>query len=152
MLRSTPSLPLRTRVRLVLAVFAVAVAAAILLTPSAAVHADDGEVPVEPTEETVVFTDGEGGVFGSGDNFKVYCVYRIVNSSCNKFQPNDVICINCPDNNKCPTTAGQMGNWQYLDADGNVVCSGTWMRRYRDDKPDDCIVCDGGETGYEFVN
>lgn len=147
MVRSKPSLAPRTRVRLVLAVVLVAVAATILLTPSVAVHAD----PV-PATEPVVFTDGEGGVFGSGDNFDVYCVYLIVNSSCRMFQPGDVICIDCPDSKTCPTPAGEQGNWEYVDADGNVVCRGTWARRFDLDNPDACIVCDGGKTGYEFVH
>lgn len=84
----------------------------------------------------------------------MYCVYNVgtVSGNCGDFGPGSRLCIDCPASGKCPGPPGQISRFRYVDGAGNTICTGTWARAFNLAKPDACIVCTNGQTGYVFVN
>ena len=124
-----------------------------LFVPPAAMATDP-----EPVETT--FTNGEG-VDADGDGIvdpppadQIYCVYtigRILQGNCGQFTTGDRLCIDCPAAGKCPSPANTITRFRYVDAFGQVICRGEWSRSFDVTKPDACITCSKGKTGYKFL-
>jgi len=128
--------------------------ALILLLALAGVSGAAENAELAPPEEVVDFTDAPSGVSGVGDAFDVYCVYNIgaTSGDCGRFASGDTLCVDCPDSGTCPLAANTIGHFRYLAADGTVICTGDWARRFNLRDPDACIECTDGQTGYRFVN
>ena len=106
----------------------------------------------EPVE--TIFTDAIPSDDQPPPPAKVYCVYKIVTTqgNCGRFGVGSKLCIDCPGTGTCPSPAGAITNFVYVDAFGNVICKGTWSRSFDLARPNACIICNNGQTGYKFVN
>lgn len=129
----------------------------LLLAPAAMAMGDgDGDA-----EGETVFTDAEGvdedgdGVIDPPTGHQVYCVYtiaQVLQGNCGAFGRGSKLCIDCPAAGRCPSPAGQITRFRYVDAFGNTICQGTWSRSFDVANPNACIVCINGKNGYKFVN
>lgn len=73
-----------------------------------------------------------------------YCVYLIVESSCDEIDAGDYVCINCPDDDECSNTIA----FKVVNG-SDVECKGRWGNAYGRDT--DCHDCPrGGKTGWKF--
>jgi hypothetical protein len=70
------------------------------------------------------------------------------------FATGALICVDCPEDDSCPGVAGGRSRYRYLDAEGEVKCSGEWAKRFAVGKPDACLDCPvpPGNRGFEFVD
>ena len=121
--------------------------AALMLASAAALTAEEPVV----TTFTDASPDADGAPPPAG---QVYCVYKIVTAqgNCGRFTVNAKLCIDCPGGGTCPSPPNQVTNFVYVDAFGNTICSGTWTRAFDLVRPNACVVCNNGLTGYVFVN
>ena len=105
-------------------------------------------------EEVATFSLGENydGEETSEDAAKLqlYCVYKIttLDADCSRFKIGDRLCINCPNNNRCPGDFWNPTAWKYLGTD--ETCSGTWQRVFPQLSCTGCV--EGGQRGYEFID
>lgn len=130
-----------------------------LLFVPAAMAMGDGD-PVVDEEEVVFFTDATGpdedgdGTIDPPAAGQLYCVYTVgpmtLEGDCG-FKTGDRVCVDCPASGTCPTPANQLKNFVYKDASGKIICRGEWSRSFDVTKPDACLVCNGGKTGYWFL-
>jgi hypothetical protein len=122
--------------------------------PEAEVDEADSEVAADPDLAPIDVTHAVAVAVAQTAEAE-YCTYRVVTAEgpdCGVFAPNALICVDCPANRTCPGTAGGRSAYRYLDADGNVRCSGEWAKRFKVDDPDACLDCPrGGEQGFELV-
>jgi len=73
-----------------------------------------------------------------------YCLYMVVRSDCQELTFGDLVCVNCPDNGRCPATLA----FAIVDETGGVRCSGSWRRI-----TDNCTTCPPeGKKGWRFVD
>ena len=82
---------------------------------------------------------------------EIYCVYLVqsVNDNCDFISAGQYFCVNCPAGNSCQIAGPlQTTNWELVDEDGVVICSGTWQ-----EFGDACTTCpeDGGISGFGFL-
>ncbi len=120
----------------------------------------DGPVNADAKIMTIMASEseGEGGnvdPISTADKAE-YCRYVVVTaggSDCGRFQRNFVVCVNCPDSGKCPgVKPDALSEYQLVDADGNVLCKGTWVRTSSPNGEGTCMNCNGGKTGFVFVD
>ena len=72
--------------------------------------------------------------------------------NCQDFVLNDILCIDCPASASCRGPQGVLIPFEYVDGNGDTICTGQMARAIVGGPPNACIACPPpGMTGYQFT-